>query len=251
MEKGKRNNEAGKGKGGSEYGRLFLIPSLLGDGPVEDVLPPALGKQLTGILHYVVEDLRTARRFLKKVDSTINIDALSFGLLNEHTREEDIPALFTPLLEGHDMGLISEAGTPCIADPGAALVAMAHANDVRVIPLTGPSSIILALMASGFNGQNFVFHGYLPVEQKSRMAAIKILEQEAYRRDQTQVFIETPYRNMKLLESILNTCLPETRLCIAANLTTDMEMIRTMTVAVWKKKPPAIHKQPAVFLLYK
>jgi len=235
----------------SDYGRLFLVPSLLGDSRVEDVLPPALGKQLAGIHHYVVEELRTARRFLKKVDHTIDIDALNFGLLNEHTAEGDIPALLAPLLEGHDLGLISEAGTPCIADPGASLVALAHENGIRVIPLSGPSSIILALMASGFNGQNFCFHGYLPVDARARNTAISKLEQDAYRLDQTQIFIETPYRNMKLLESILSTCRPETRLCIAASLTTTSEMIRTMSIAGWKKEPPAIHKEPAVFLLYR
>jgi 16S rRNA (cytidine1402-2'-O)-methyltransferase len=146
---------------------------------------------------------------------------------------------------------MSEAGTPCVADPGSQLVSMAHEKDIRLIPLTGPSSIILALMASGFNGQNFVFHGYLPVERRSRTAAIRQLENAAYRNDQTQIFIETPYRNMKMFDAIIESCSPETRLCIAANLTTDEEMIRTRQISEWKKKPPAIQKQPAVFLIYK
>ncbi len=234
-----------------EHGSLFLIPTLLGESRVTDVLPANLKDIITKIDHFVVEDLRTARRFLKKVDNTIDIDSLSFHLLNEHTEPEDIPQMINALLEGDDMGLLSEAGTPCVADPGSSLVALAHENNVRVIPVSGPSSIILALMASGFNGQNFVFHGYLPVDSKSRLAAIRKLEQDAYRNDQSQIFIETPYRNMKLFDSIIETCHPDTRLCIAANLTTAEEKIQSQGMEKWKKNPPAIHKQPAVFLIYK
>jgi 16S rRNA (cytidine1402-2'-O)-methyltransferase len=234
-----------------EQGSLYLIPTLLGDSAVESVLPARIKEVIGGIHHFVVEDLRTARRFLKKADREIDIDSLEFLILNEHTLTEELPALLEPLLQGHDTGLMSEAGTPCVADPGSKLVSIAHSKGIRVIPVSGPSSITLALMASGFNGQNFVFHGYLPVDPKQRNAALKRLENDAYRLDQTQIFIETPYRNMKLFEGILSSCSPDTRLCIAANLTTADEMIKTLPLAIWKKNPPAIHKQPAVFLIYK
>jgi len=230
---------------------LILIPTLLGDSPLENSMPANLASVLAGTKHYIVEDLRTARRFLKKVDRDIDIDSLQFYVLNEHTPEEEIPDMIQPLLEGNDTGLMSEAGTPCVADPGALIVSLAHKKSIRVIPLSGPSSITLALMASGFNGQSFTFHGYLPVDSKQRASALKRIEQDAYRNDQTQIFIETPYRNMQMFEGIIKNCLPETRLCIAANLTTEDEMIRTTTVKKWKKEPPAIHKQPAVFLIYK
>lgn len=234
-----------------EHGSLYLIPTLLGESRVEDVLPAGIREVIHGIDHFVVEDLRTARRFLKKVDRDIDIDKLEFFILNEHTKAEDIPSMLEPVLKGSRMGLMSEAGSPCVADPGAHLVSMAHEKNIRVVPISGPSSITLALMASGFNGQNFVFHGYLPVEPKQRNAALKRLEQDAYRIDQTQVFIETPYRNMKVFQGIVDSCHSDTRLCIAANITTKDEMIRTQSLAKWKKNPPAIHKQPAVFLIYK
>jgi 16S rRNA (cytidine1402-2'-O)-methyltransferase len=232
-------------------GVLYLIPTLLGDSPVENVLPANIKEVIGEIRHFVVEDLRTARRFLKKVDRETDINTLDFQVLNEHTLPEDIPQLLDPALNGHPIGIMSEAGTPCVADPGSLLVSLAHEKNIRVIPLSGPSSITLALMASGFNGQNFAFHGYLPVDPKQRNAALKRLENDAYRLDQTQIFIETPYRNMKLFEGIMASCSPGTMLCIAANLTTADEMIKTLTLATWKKNPPAIHKQPAVFLIYK
>jgi len=234
-----------------QKGTLYLIPTLLGDSPVDDVLPASLKNILGNIKHFVVEDLRTARRFLKKLDKSTDIDSLSFYLLNEHSTSLEIAELINPLKEGQDLGLMSEAGTPCVADPGASLVSLAHENNIRIIPLSGPSSITLALMASGFNGQNFVFHGYLPVDNRSRATAIRKLEQDAYHKDQTQIFIETPYRNTKMFESIMVNCKPGTRLCLAANLTTADEMIKTLPVAKWKKNPPAINKQPAVFLIYK
>jgi 16S rRNA (cytidine1402-2'-O)-methyltransferase len=232
-------------------GKIYLIPTLLGDTQTADVLPDGIRVILAGIKHFAVEDLRSARRFLKKIDKETDIDSLQFHLLNEHSRLEDIPMILQPLLKGYDLGVMSEAGTPCVADPGSLLVSLAHEKGIRVVPLTGPSSIILALMASGFNGQKFVFHGYLPVDRRSRKAAIRQLENTAYRDDQTQIFIETPYRNMKMFDAIIESCSPDTRLCIAANLTTDDEMIRTRQISEWKKKPPAIHKQPVVFLLYK
>lgn len=232
-------------------GKLYLIPTPLGDSPFKDVIPEGLVGIIQDIRHFVVEDLRTARRFLKKTDPSIDINQLFFEELNEHTQETDIYPLIDPILRGNDVGLMSEAGSPCVADPGSSLVALAHEKGIKVIPLTGPSSMNLALMASGFNGQNFVFHGYLPVDQRKRNASIKKLEQDAYRKNQTQIFIETPYRNMKMFESIIASCNPASRLCIAANITTASEMIITRSIADWKKNPPAIHKQPAVFLIYK
>jgi len=234
-----------------EHGRLFLIPTLLGDSNIDEVLPASLKEKVGRLRHFVVEDLRTARRFLKKLDRDTDIDSLTFYMLNEHSQGEELPDMMKALVSGHDLGLMSEAGTPCVADPGALLVAQAHKENIKVIPLTGPSSITLALMASGFNGQNFVFHGYLPVENRDRKASLRKLEQDAFRNNQTQIFIETPYRNIKMFESILESCSPDTRLCIAANITTPDEMIRTLSVGEWKKQKPAIHKQPAVFLLYR
>ncbi|MDT8393193.1 MAG: SAM-dependent methyltransferase [Bacteroidales bacterium] len=234
-----------------EPGKLFLIPSPIGNGNIEDVMPASITKILGSIRHFVVEDVRTARRFIKKAIPSAVIDDMHFELLNEHTELADIPHLIKPLIEGNDVGLISEAGVPCVADPGSALVMLAHAKGIQVIPVSGPSSIIMALMASGFNGQSFTFHGYLPVDKQKRVSAIKKIEQDAYKNDQTQIFIETPYRNMKLLESILSVCNPVTRLCIAANISDADEMIATRTVEEWQKHKPGIHKQPAVFLLYK
>lgn len=232
-------------------GNLYLIPALLGDSRADEVIPSGIKKLVSKIEYFVVEDLRSARRLLKKIDPEINIDALQFELLNEHTDPADIPPLLGPLLKGRQTGLMSEAGSPCVADPGSSLVALAHEHSIKVVPLSGPSSINLALMASGFNGQHFVFHGYLPVEHKRRISALKSLEQQAYQKDQTQIFIETPYRNIKMFESILSACSPSTRLCIAANITTPDEIILTRSLSEWKKQPPDIHKQPAVFLLYK
>lgn len=234
-----------------KYASLYLIPTLLGDSPVDDVIPHGLSEKLRSIKYFIVEDLRTARRFLKKIDRSINIDDLTFFLLNEHSKADEIHEFIAPLLGGDDMGLMSEAGTPCVADPGASLVSIAHSKNIRVVPLSGPSSITLALMASGFNGQQFIFHGYLPKDRKERIQALKRLEQDAFKKDQTQIFIETPYRNMQMFESITETCRHDTLLCIAADLTTQNEMVRTLNIAQWKKNPPAIHKKPAVFLIYK
>jgi 16S rRNA (cytidine1402-2'-O)-methyltransferase len=232
-------------------GKLYLIPTLLGDTSPREVLPAGLGDILARIIHFVVEDLRSARRFLKKIDRDANIDNMHFFLLNEHSSPEEAEEILEVLRQGHDAGLLSEAGLPCIADPGSGLVSMAHAQGIRVIPLSGPSSITLALMASGFNGQNFAFRGYLPVDTKMRAAAIRKMEQSAYREDQTQIFIETPYRNMQIFNALIVNCLPETRLCIAANLSCENEMISTRSIRKWKENPPMLNKQPAVFLIYK
>jgi 16S rRNA (cytidine1402-2'-O)-methyltransferase len=233
-------------------GTLYLIPSTLGDVPSSGSLPEINLRVIETLHHFVVEDVRTARRFLKKILPAINIDELSFQILDEHTPVQEVAAMLSPVLEGHDMGLLSEAGLPCVADPGALLVSHAHENGVRIVPLTGPSSIFLALMASGFNGQNFAFSGYLPIDKKERAAKIRELESSAWQQDQTRIFIETPYRNQQMMEALVETCRPQTRICLAVNLTLPDEFIITRTAEQWKRlKWPDIQKKPAVFLLYR
>lgn len=230
---------------------LYLIPNLLGDTPVEQVLPPYNHEIIMGIHHFIVEDVRTARRFLKLVDRSIDIDQLTFYTLNKHTNPEEVASMLRPLEEGSPMGVISEAGCPAVADPGADVVAIAQRKGLQVIPLVGPSSIILAVMGSGFNGQSFAFNGYLPIEPEDRIKVLKKLEQRAYTENQTQLFIETPYRNAKMMADILKACRPQTHLCIAAGLTTKDEYIRTRTVKEWNGKLPQLEKTPCIFLIYK
>ena len=230
---------------------LYLIPNLLGDTPVEQVLPPYNHEIIMGIRHFIVEDVRTARRFLKLVHRSIDIDQLTFYTLNKHTNPEEVASMLRPLEEGSPMGVISEAGCPAVADPGADVVAIAQRKGLQVIPLVGPSSIILAVMGSGFNGQSFAFNGYLPIEPDERIKTLKKLEQRAYTENQTQLFIETPYRNAKMMADILQACRPQTHLCIAAGLTTKDEYIKTRTVKEWVGKLPALEKIPCIFLIYK
>ena len=230
---------------------LYLIPNLLGETPVEQVLPPYNREIIVGIRHFIVEDVRTARRFLKLVDRSIDIDQLTFYTLNKHTNPEEVASMLGPLEEGSPMGVISEAGCPAVADPGADVVAIAQRKGLQVVPLVGPSSIILAVMGSGFNGQSFAFNGYLPIEPEDRIKTLKKLEQRAYTENQTQLFIETPYRNAKMMADILKACRPQTHLCIAAGLTTKDEYIKTRTVKEWGGKLPQIDKIPCIFLIYK
>ena len=230
---------------------LYLIPNLLGDTPVEQVLPPYNREIILGIHHFIVEDVRTARRFLKLVDRSIDIDQLTFYTLNKHTNPDEVASMLKPLEEGSPMGVISEAGCPAVADPGADVVAIAQRKGLQVIPLVGPSSIILAVMGSGFNGQSFAFNGYLPIEPDDRIKTLKKLEQRAYTENQTQLFIETPYRNAKMMADILKACRPQTHLCIAAGLTTKDEYIRTRTIKEWGGKLPQLDKIPCIFLIYK
>ena len=230
---------------------LYLFPVTLGDTETERSLPSFNNEILSGIKHFIVENIRTARRFLKKTNPDFDIDSLSFYELNEHTAAEDISDYLKPLEDGHPMGILSEAGCPAIADPGAAVVSMAQTKRLKVIPLVGPSSIILSLMASGFNGQSFSFHGYLPIESAERAKKLRALEQLIYSENQTQVFIETPYRNHRMIEDVLHNCRPLTKLCIAANITCDDEFIQTRTVKDWKGQVPDLSKKPCIFLLYK
>jgi 16S rRNA (cytidine1402-2'-O)-methyltransferase len=232
-------------------GVLYLIPNTLGECNPEQVLPTVNLEITRGIRHFIVEDVRTARRFLKKVDKEINIDELQFYTLNKHTSPEEISDYLSPLKSGADVGIISEAGCPAIADPGAEIVRIAQAKNYKVVPLVGPSSILLALMASGFNGQSFAFVGYLPIQGNERIQTIKQLEKRAQYEKQSQLFIETPYRNMKMLEDLLNTCQPKTQLCIACDLTLETEYIKTKSIADWKKeKLPDLNKRPCIFLIY-
>ena len=228
---------------------LYLIPVTLGDTTIEKVLPAYNKEIILGIKHFIVEDVRSARRFLKKVEKSI--DSLTFYPLNKHTSPEAISGYLKPLMAGESMGVISEAGCPAVADPGADVVAIAQRKNLKVVPLVGPSSIIMSVMASGFNGQSFAFHGYLPIEPTERAKRIKVLEQRIYAEDQTQLFIETPYRNQKMMEDILKNCRPQTKLCIAANITCEGEFIKTKTVKEWQGKLPDLSKIPCIFLIYK
>ena len=230
---------------------LYLIPVTLGDTTIERVLPAYNKAVIQGIRHFIVEDIRSARRFLKKVDSSIDIDALTFYPLNKHTPMEAVASYLQPLQKGEPMGVISEAGCPAVADPGADVVAIAQQTGLKVVPLVGPSSILLSVMGSGFNGQSFAFNGYLPIEPPERAKKLKLLEQRVYTEHQTQLFIETPYRNNKMLEDILHNCRPQTKLCIAANVTCEDEYICTRTIKEWKGKLPDLNKIPCIFLLYK
>lgn len=231
-------------------GTLHLIPVPLGPGDTGQVLPAPVLEQVRQLRHFVVEHAKTARAFLKEVSMPIPLQELQLQELNEHTRKEALPALLQPLLEGHDLGLISEAGCPAVADPGADLVALAQARNIRVRPLVGPSSLLLALMASGLNGQRFAFHGYLPAKEDERRQAILQLEKESRRLRQTQLCIETPYRNLALFQALLQHCNPATRLCLATDLTLTSESIRTLSLGEWRRQPPPdFERRPTVFLL--
>jgi 16S rRNA (cytidine1402-2'-O)-methyltransferase len=230
---------------------LYLLPVTLGDTPIEKVLPSYNKEIISGIRYFIVEDIRSARRFLKKVDKEIDIDALTFYPLNKHTSPEDISGYLKPLIGGASMGVISEAGCPAVADPGADVVAIAQRKGYKVVPLVGPSSILMSVMGSGFNGQSFAFHGYLPIDASQRTNAIKKLEGRIYSENQTQLFIETPYRNNKLAEELIRTCRPSTKLCIASNITCEDEYIHTRPVKEWAGKVPDLSKKPTIFLIYK
>lgn len=230
---------------------LYLIPTSLGDSDLDRILPAHNTEVVTALKFFIVENIRTARRFLKKVNPEIVIDELTFFELNQHTSANDIGLFIQPLIAGNDMGIISEAGCPAIADPGADVVAIAQEKGFHVVPLVGPSSILLALMASGFNGQSFAFNGYLPIQPAERSKMLKKLESRVFAENQSQIFIETPYRNMKMLEEILHTCQPHVKLCIAADITLETEYIRTKYLKDWKKNLPDLNKRPCIFILYK
>jgi len=232
------------------HGRLFLVPAWLSeDTPPADAVPAAVLERVRALDCFVVEDAKSARRFLAACGHPKPLRDVEMRELNEHTPRGEVAALLAPVLAGRDMGILSEAGVPAVADPGAALVAEAHANGVTVVPLVGPSSILLALMASGLEGQRFRFAGYLPAEAAARRAALSDLEKRSARDRETQVFIETPYRNDAMLADVLATCRAETRLCVAAELTSPRESIRMDRIDGWRARHEPIGKRPAIFLL--
>lgn len=229
---------------------IYLIPASLGSNRTDNFLPDNVFGIINKIDHYIVENKRTARRYLIKLGIKTSIDDLRFYILNKHTGEQEKYEFLEPARQGANMGIISEAGTPAIADPGADIIKIAHKENIRVVPLVGPSSILLAQMASGLNGQNFAFTGYLPIRQNDKKKKIRHLEMRSKKEDQSQIFMETPYRNKKMLEDLLKICSPKTLLCIAADITLDTEYIKTKTIAGWKAALPDIHKRPTIFILH-
>ncbi len=230
-------------------GNIFLIPNTLGSDNWQSVLPADIVSSVETCRHFAVENVRTARRFLKKLNPEIIIDDLYFYVLDKHTPFREVEKMIQVILTGESMGIISEAGCPGIADPGSELVRLAHRNAIQVIPLVGPSSLFLALMASGLNGQSFVFHGYLPIPKGERQRALREIERSIEQSGSTHLFIEAPYRNNPLLEDILSICKPGLLLCIAKNITLPDEFIATKPISDWRKQKVDLHKQPSIFLL--
>ena len=237
-----------------KLGTLYLIPVTLGDDNISELisksLPPEVIATAQKLEQFVVETEKPARQFLSAIKTAKPVRELSLNLLNEHTLDKDVAALLAPLLAGHDVGLMSDAGCPGIADPGAKLVALAHKKGIKVVPFVGPSSILLSLMASGLNGQQFAFLGYLPVDKTARIVRLKEIEKRSQTHNETQIFIETPYRNMQMLEAILSACHANTRLCVACDISLASELIATKSISEWKQSAlPELNKKPTVFLL--
>ncbi len=230
---------------------LYLIPVGLGGDKPEQVLPKYNAEIIAEIDEFIVENARSARRFLRSVGYTRNFDEVTLHILEKHTPEENIPGFINSVKKGKAVGLLSEAGVPCVADPGNIPVRLCQEKELDVVPLVGPSSLLMALMASGFNGQNFCFHGYLPREKGELKRKLKLIESAVYKNDQTQIFIETPYRNNKMLAALMNTCSDQTSLCIATNLSLTTETIRTKSIRQWKAANIDFNKKPSVFLIYK
>lgn len=231
---------------------LYLIPVNISDAPLESVLPTGNIEILRKIRHFIVENTRTARRFIKRCDKTIDIDGLTFHELNRHTDLADVSSWLAPLRQGESMGVMSEAGCPAVADPGALPVEIAQREGFKVIPLVGPSSILMALMASGFNGQGFAFNGYLPIDDRDKLKAIRELENESQSKNRTEIFIETPYRNNRMLSFLSENLRPDTRLCVACDITDpDRESIVTLPASKWKNHKENYDKHPAIFLIYR
>jgi 16S rRNA (cytidine1402-2'-O)-methyltransferase len=230
-------------------GTLYLVPTPLGEGSLATWLTPWLTSLLNKVVHFVAEDEKMCRRFLRSAGFTASFDEVQINLLNEHTPPGDVPSLIAPCISGHDLVLMSDAGCPGIADPGSDLVRTAHQRNVNVIPIPGPSSIFMALMSSGLNGQKFSFHGYLPRERKDRIHQIKVMEQQAISNSISQIFMDTPYRNMNVLEDLMINCKATTLLCIATDINCVTEYIRTRSINEWKTNLPQINKRPCIFVL--
>jgi len=233
----------------AQLGNIYLIPNTLGGESVSDILPADVQKIATSLRYFAVEEIKSARRLLRKMDRTFPIDDSQFFIINKHTKESELMKILLILIKGNNIGIISEAGCPGVADPGAELVALAHTQKIKIVPLVGPSSILLALMASGFSGQEFSFHGYLPRERKDRIKKLKDFEMDTKRSGKTHIFMDTPFRNMHVLEDMLNDLGDNTPLCIASNVTLLNEQIRTQTVTDWREKHYDIGKIPAIFLI--
>lgn len=238
-------------KPNNTLGKLYLIPTTMGDCDPMDVLPQTIKRAIDLIDYYIVENEKTARKSIKQVQPEKKQSELILFALNKRTETQEHKEFIKPLLEGKDMGLMSEAGCPGVADPGAVIVKLAHEKGIQVVPLVGPSSILLAMMASGMNGQSFTFHGYLPIEKGEKKASLKVLERISQERNQSQIFIETPYRNNKMLEDLLLLLNPETHLCIAADITLSTEYIKTKKAKDWKKETVDLHNRPAIFIIHK
>ncbi|WKN44550.1 SAM-dependent methyltransferase [Tunicatimonas pelagia] len=234
----------------SSKGIIYLIPTVIAADTQAQVLAPQIREIANRLTYFLVENVRTARRFLSSLSIQTPISELQFELLSKKTAATDLPGLMKPALSGQDIGIMSEAGCPGVADPGARAVAYAHQQNLRVVPLVGPSSILLALMASGFSGQSFTFQGYLPIDKTQRIQAIKRLEKQSQHHRQTQIFMETPYRNNQLLADVVKHCQPKTLICVAKNINGSDEYIKTQPVHTWQKNLPDLHKVPTVFLLY-
>ena len=231
-----------------EKGKIYMIPTTLGDSNIDSVIPKDVQQIIIETKYFIVENIKTTRRFLKKVEREIDIDRLHFSVLNKHTSPTELESFLNPILEGNNIGVISEAGCPGVADPGSDIVSMAHAKNIKVVPLIGPSSILLALIASGMNGQNFCFNGYLPKERNLRIKKIKELERQAIN-GATQIFMETPFRNNHLMEDLLKHCSPNSTLCLAADISLENEFIYSKKIIDWKKNAPNLNKRPCMFLL--
>lgn len=233
----------------NKKGTLYLIPNKISDADLNTVVPPRIAELVPTIKHYIVEDVRTVRRYLRLLNKAVDIDATQFYELNKHTNEADISNYLLAADNGENIGLISEAGLPCVADPGNVIVALAHKKNLKVVPLVGPSSILMALMASGLNGQNFAFNGYIPIDQPERSKKIRNLEARSRTEHQSQIFMDTPYRNNKLFDDLKTTLAPQTLLCIALNITAEDEFICTKTIAEWKKTELNLNKKPCIFII--
>ena len=229
-------------------GKLYLIPNVIAGETASQVIPPHVRQALGGIQHFLAEDIRTARRYFSSLKLFDSIETLQFDTLNKDTKESELPTLMSPLFEGNNLGVVSESGCPGVADPGALAVRYAHQKNIQVIPLVGPSSVLLALMASGLNGQRFAFHGYLPIETKEAAQSILDLERESRKKNQTQIFIETPYRNNGILQTLISHLHSETTLCVALDLTSEYEKIIAKSVRDWKQASVELPKAPAIFL---
>ena len=232
-------------------GKLFLLPNTISEGNWQSVIPIGVQASVLHIRHFIVENIRSARRFLRKIEYNEDFDNVVFYELNKHTDIQQIPSFLKPIISGEDMAIISESGLPCVADPGNLVVEIAQNQDIEIVPLVGPSSLFLALMASGFNGQNFSFLGYLPIDKNQKIRALKQMENKIFQEHQTQIFIEAPFRNHKLFDFLIQHSTPQTKLCIAKEISGPNQWIKTKTIAQWKKTKVDIQKQNTIFLLYK